>query len=102
MEKILTYILIGIIIILYVGIIVVNIVTFFSLDKEQKEKILKDYLKEFIKLAKDEFGEEIAKNIEEFEQYFKKNAPFFYKMLVLLVGKEKFVEIIDDILSNID
>lgn len=102
MNEIAMYVTMGLIGIICLVILIINIVTFCGLSKEQKKEILKTYLKGLFEIAIEEFGDEILENVENFEKYFKENAPVFYKILILFIGKDSFVELVNDIFSEYD
>lgn len=102
MNEIAMYITIGLIGIICLVILIMNIVTFCGLSKQQKKEILKTYLRGLIKIAIEEFGKEILQSVEDFEKYFKENSPAFYKILLLFIGKDSLKDIIEEIFAEYD
>lgn len=102
MDETAMYVTIGLIAVVCLAILIINIIVFCGLDKQQKKEILKTYLKGLLKIAIDEFGEEILQNTEEFEKYFKENSPIFYKILLLFIGKDSLADVIEEIFSEIE
>ena len=94
-----TIILIGV---MCLAILIINIVAFCGLGKQQKKEILKTHLKGLLKIAMEEYGEEILQNTEKFEKYFKENSPIFYKILILFLGKDSLADVIEEVFSEIE
>ena len=70
---------------------------------EERKKVLITYLKGLVALAEQEIlgnkkGEEKLKMVED---YFNKNAPWFSKLLLILMGKDSLKELIEVALAEI-
>ena len=98
-EKIVLYISLGIICLCLITALIVKIVKLFKMPKEEREKVIKTYLKGVIMLAEDEIvgterGEERLAMVEEYfnkiQQYsdvvvmVQGEFVFTYRMIVLL------------------
>ena len=70
--------------------------------EKRKKEILKTHLKGLLKIAMEEYGEEILQNTEKFEKYFKENSPIFYKILILFLGKDSLADVIEEVFSEIE
>ena len=102
-EKIVLYISLGIICLCLVTALIVKIVKLFKMPKEEREKVIKTYLKGVIMLAEEEIigtkrGEERLAMVEE---YFNKNAPLTYRIILFLLGKDNLKNLIEDALAEI-
>lgn len=102
-DTIILYSVIGIIAVCLLVFVITWIVKFCKMSKEEKIKTLKTYLKGLVSLAEQEIigakrGEEKMKMVED---YFNKKAPFVYKMILYILGKENLKEIIDEALKEI-
>jgi len=102
-EKIVLYISLGIICLCLITALIVKIVKLFKMPKEEREKVIKTYLKGVIMLAEEEIvgtekGEERLAMVEE---YFNKNAPWFLKILLRIFGKENLQELIELALKEV-
>jgi hypothetical protein len=102
-EKIVLYISLGIICLCLIIALIVKIVKLFKMPKEEREKVIKTYLKGVIMLAEEEIvgtkrGEERLAMVEE---YFNKNAPLTYRIILFLLGKDNLKNLIEDALAEI-
>ena len=102
-EKIVLYISLGIICLCLITALIVKIVKLFKMPKEEREKVIKTYLKGVIMLAEAEIvgterGEERLAMVEE---YFNKNAPLTYRIILFLLGKDNLKNLIEDALAEI-
>lgn len=102
-EKIVLYISLGIICLCLIAALIVKIVKLFKMPKEEREKVIKTYLKGIIMLAEEEIvgtkrGEERLAMVEE---YFNKNAPLTYRIILFLLGKDNLKNLIEDALAEI-
>lgn len=102
-EKIVLYISLGIICLCLITALIVKIVKLCKMPKEEREKVIKTYLKGIIMLAEEEIvgtkrGEERLAMVEE---YFDKNAPLMYRIILFLLGKDNLKNLIEDALAEI-
>lgn len=102
-DKIILYLIIGVIVLGIIIYAVINIIKYAKMTPEERKKVLKTYLKGLIALAEQEIigtkkGEEKMKMVED---YFNKKAPFVYKMILSILGKENLKEIIEEALKEI-
>ncbi len=102
-EKIVLYISLGIICLCLITALIVKIVKLCKMPKEEREKVIKTYLKGIIMLAEEEIvgtkrGEERLAMVEE---YFDKNAPLTYRIILFLLGKDNLKNLIEDALAEI-
>lgn len=102
-DTIILYSVIGIIAVCLLVFVITWIIKFCKMSKEEKIKTLKTYLKGLVSLAEQEIigtkkGEEKMKMVED---YFNKKAPFIYKMILSVLGKENLKEIIEEALKEI-
>lgn len=102
-EKIVLYISLGIVCLCLITALIVKIVKLCKMPKEEREKVIKTYLKGIIMLAEEEIigtkrGEERLAMVEE---YFNKNAPLTYRIILFLLGKDNLKNLIEDALAEI-
>lgn len=102
-EKIILYVSLGIISICLLTALIIKIVKLCKMSKEDREKIIKTYLKGIVILAEEEIigtekGEERLAMVEE---YFNKNAPLMYRIILFLLGKDNLKNLIEDALAEI-
>ena len=103
MEKIVMWIIIGVVCAGVLAFVIYNIIKISKMSAEDRKKVLITYLKGAIALAEQEIigtkrGEERLKMVED---YFNENAPWFLKILLALMGKETLKQLIEDGLSEI-
>lgn len=102
-DKIVLYVIIGAFCIFLITFLVIKIVKFAKMSKDEKIKLLKTYLKGIISLAEQEIvgdkrGDERLKMVED---YFNKKAPKVYKIVLLLLGKDNLKQFIESSLEEI-
>ena len=102
-DKIILYVIIGVMIISLLVFVITWIIKFCKMSKEDKVKLLKTYLKGLIALAEQEIignkrGEE---KLAMVEKAFREKAPMVYKITLLLLGKDNLTQLIEDALKEI-
>lgn len=102
-DKIILYVIIGVMIISLLVFVITWIIKFCKMSKEDKIKLLKTYLKGLIALAEQEIignkrGEE---RLAMVEKAFREKAPMVYKITLLLLGKDNLTQLIEDALKEI-
>lgn len=102
-EQIILYIIIGILAIILISVCIIKLIKFAKMDKEERRKLLKTYLKGIVALAEQEIvgtkkGEERLKMVED---YFNEKSPFIYKIILKMLGKENLKELIEEALKEI-
>lgn len=102
-DKIILYVIIGVMIISLLVFVITWIIKFCKMSKEDKIKLLKTYLKGLIALAEQEIvgnkrGEE---KLAMVEKAFREKAPMVYKITLLLLGKDNLTQLIEDALKEI-
>ena len=103
MDNIIMYCIIAAIAVIALAFVIIWIIRFAKMTPEKKKETLKTYLKGLIALAEQEIvgtkkGEERLKMVED---YFNKNAPWFLKLLLILMGKDSLKELIEVALTEI-
>lgn len=102
-DKIILYLIIGVIVLGIIVYAVINIIKYTKMTSEERKKVLKTYLKGLVALAEQEVvgskkGEEKLQMVED---YFNKKAPTVYKLLLTLIGKDNLKEIIEEALDEV-
>lgn len=102
-DKIILYLIIGVIVLGIIVYAVINIIKYTKMTPEERKKVLKTYLKGLVALAEQEVvgskkGEEKLQMVED---YFNKKAPTVYKLLLTLIGKDNLKEIIEEALDEV-
>ena len=103
MEDIYFYIIIGVIVAILIVFIVISIVKYVKMKPEERREFLKTYVKGLVALAEQTIvgskkGQEKLKMVED---YFNKKAPFAYKFVLSLIGKDNLGQIIEEALDDI-
>lgn len=103
LDQIVMYVVLGIIALVIVGFLVIQIIKFAKMSKEDKIKYLKTYLKGLVALAEREIvgtkrGEE---RLQMVEKYFNEKAPMAYKIVLMLLGKDSLKQLIEEGLTEI-
>lgn len=77
-------------------------IKFRAMTKEDKVKTIKSYVTGLITFAEKEIGAgHGAQKLELVENCFKEKAPFAYKIILSMLGKENLTEIIEDALRDV-
>lgn len=102
-EKLLLYIVIGVVIVIFLIFAIIKIVQFCKLSKDEKKKVIITYLKGIVALAEQEItgtkkGEERLKMVED---YFNKHAPVIYKFILKIFGKDNLKSLIEEALDGL-
>ena len=103
MNDVIMWIIIGVVGAGVLAFVICNIVKISKMKPEERKKVLITYLKGLVALAEQEIlgnkkGEEKLKMVED---YFNKNAPWFLKLLLILMGKDNLKELIEVALAEI-
>lgn len=100
MENIGLYLGIGAVVLAFLSYLVPQIIKFCKMSKEDKKKFLLTYLAGLVTMAEEKIGAgHGAEKLEEVENYFKKHASVFYKMLLKVFGKENLKGLIEEALQ---
>lgn len=100
MENIGLYLGIGAVVLAFLSYFVPQIIKFCKMSKEDKRKLLLTYLAGLVTMAEEKIGAgHGAEKLAEVEEYFKKNAGVFYKMLLKVFGKENLKGLIEEALQ---
>ena len=100
MENIGLYLGIGAVVLAFLSYFVPQIIKFCKMSKEDKRKLLLTYLAGLVTMAEDKIGAgNGAEKVAEVEEYFKKHAGVFYKMLLRVFGKENLKGLIEEALQ---
>ena len=103
MEHKIIYIIAIIAVIICLIFFVVRIIKLCRLSKEERQKVLKTYLKGLVALAEQEIvgNKRGQERLEMVEESFRKKAPLVYKIILLLLGKDNLTQLIEDALKEI-
>lgn len=102
-DQVALCIVIGLMVLAALAFVIIWIVKFCKMSKEEKVTLVKTYLKGLVALAEQEIvgtkrGQERLKMVEE---SFQKKAPLVYKITLLLLGKDNLIQLIEDALKEI-
>lgn len=99
---IILYTVSGLIILSFLIFGVLKLVKILKLPKEERKNVLITYLKGVVALAEREIGSGNGKEkLAMVEEQFEKKAPFVYKIILSLTGKEQLVDLIEQALKEI-
>ena len=102
MDNIPMWIIIGVLAAIIVAFIAYKIIIVIKMNPEDREKLLITYLKGLIALAEYEIGNgHGAEKLAMVEELFRIKAPFIYKAVLQLFGKENLRELIEKALAEI-
>ena len=102
-EQIIIYIIFGVLAAILIGALIVKIIKFVKMSKEEKIKLIKTYLKGIIALAEQEIvgTKRGAERLQMVEGYFNEKAPYIYKAILLILGKDNLRELIEEALKEV-
>ena len=96
MENIGLYLGIGAVVLAFLS----QIIKFCKMSKDDKKKLLLTYLAGLVTMAEEEIGSgHGAGKLEKVENYFKAHAGVFYKIILLIFGKENLKDLIEQALA---
>ena len=103
MDKIILYVIIGVMAVYLLTFVIIQIVKFCKMSKEEKVKAFKTYLKGLVSLAEQEIvGSKMgAEKLAMVEEYFNKKAPIMYKIILMSLGKDNLRELIESALKEL-
>lgn len=102
MENIGLYLGIGAVVLAFLLYLVPQIIKFCKMSKDDKRKLLLTYLAGLVAMAEDKIGAgHGAEKLAEVENYFKKHAGVFYKLILQILGKENLKDLIEEALIMI-
>lgn len=96
------YVVIGIFVVLLIGFLACFIAKIAKMSKEDRRELLKVYLKGLVAFAEKEIGSGNGeKKLEIVENRFKESAPFSYKIILKIVGKDNLRGLIEEALKEV-
>lgn len=99
MENIGLYLCIGAVVLAFLSYLVMQIIKFCKMSKDDKRKLLLTYLAGIVTMVEDEIGAgHGAEKLAEAENYFKTHAGLFYKIILRVFGKENLKDLIEEAL----
>lgn len=102
MNEVIMWIIIGVVLAVILGVIIYFIVKIATMSTEQKKELLLNFLKGAVVAAEEYIG---SGNGEEklayVEDYFKKHASWFLKILLAISGKNSLKDLIELALSAV-
>lgn len=102
MNDIVMWIVIGVVGAVILAFVIYYIVKLCKMTPEERKKTLVTWLKGAVALAEEEIGSGHGEEkLAEVEKYFKKNAPWFLKILFLFSGAENLQELIEEALTGV-
>lgn len=103
MDKIITYVIIGVAGVAALSFLIYKIVKFCKMNPEEKKQVLITYLKGLVAFAESQIVEhgKGAEKLQLVENTFKKKAPFIYKILLKVVGVNNLRDLIEVALKEI-
>ena len=102
MNDIVMWIIIGVVGAAILAFVIYYIVKLCKMTPEERKKTLVTWLKGAVALAEEEIGSGHGEEkLAEVEAYFKKNAPWFLKILFLFSGAESLQELIEEALTGV-
>ena len=98
-ENILTYVGVGAIVAAVLVFVIYKVVKFCKMSKENKREVLLSYLIGLVTIAEEKIGSgQGEKKLAEVEEKFQKNAGFFYKLILKVLGKDNLKDLIGEAL----
>lgn len=103
MDKIILYIVLGVICAAILGIAIYKIVRFCKMSSEEKKQVLITYLKGLVAFAESQIIEQGkgAEKLQLVEDTFKKKAPMVYKIILEIVGVDNLKGLIEVALKEL-
>ena len=102
MNDFLSYLLIGILLLIIVSYIVYNVVKIFKASPEEREELVVTYLMGLVTKAEELLGAgHGAEKLAQVEAWFRQNAPWLYKIMLRFSGKKDLKELIEEALKRI-
>lgn len=102
MNDIVMWIIIGVLGAVILGFLIYKGVVIIKMSPEDRKKVLVSYLVSLVNAAEGEIGAGHGKEkLEQVEKWFLEKAPFAYRIILKLVGKENLQELIELALKEI-
>lgn len=102
MENIIVYVVLGVICVAALIFLIVNVIKFSKMSKEEKKELLITYLKGLVAYAEKQLGSgKGAEKLKLVEDAFNKKAPFIYKLLLKAVGAKDLKDLIETALAEV-
>lgn len=95
------YISLGVFGVIIIIVVIYWVVKICKMSSSERQQLLISYLKEIIKSIQDELEDPNLLNLSEVEDYFKKNAPWLLKIILLITGKNNLSNLIEDAVKQI-
>ena len=103
MDKIITYVIIGVACVAVLGFLIYKIVKFCKMSDEEKKQVLITYLKGLVAFAESQIVEhgKGAEKLQLVENTFKEKAPFVYKLILKVMGVDNLKGLIEVALKEL-
>jgi len=102
MDQIILWVVIGILAAAILGFVVIKVISIVKMSPEERRKVLVSYLVSLVNAAESVIGSGHGKEkLEQVEKWFYEKAPFAYKIILKMVGKDNLKELIEEALKQI-
>jgi len=102
MNNVILYIIIGVLAAAIIGFVVYKIIQIIKMSPEDRKKLLITYLIGLVALAEESIGSgHGAEKLEQVEKWFNEKAPFLYKAVLKILGKENLKDLIEEALKEV-
>ena len=102
MNEVVMWVIIGVLAAIIVGFVAYKIISVFKLGDEDKKKLIVSFLVGLVNSAEGAIGGGHGKEkLEQVEKWFYEKAPFVYKIILKILGKENLKDLIECALTEI-
>ena len=101
-TNLLMWIIVGVVIAVVISFVLYNVIHILKMPTEEKKKMIVTYLVGLVDAAEGAIGSgNGAQKLEQVEKWFSEKAPFIYKILLKLVGKDNLKDLIEEALKSV-
>lgn len=102
MSEVVMWIIIGALAAIIIGFVAYKIISILKTGDEEKKKIIISFLVGLVNSAEGAIGSGHGKEkLEQVEKWFYEKAPFVYKIMLKILGKENLKQLIESALKQI-
>ena len=103
MNNVIMWVIVGLIIAAALAFVIYKAITIIKMSPEERRETLVGYLSGLVALAENEIGAgHGADKLALVTEWFGKKAPWIYKIILSLFGKENLKDLIEDALNMIE
>ena len=102
MNEVVMWVIVGVLAAIIVGFVAYKVIKIFKTGDEDKKKIIISFLVGLVNSAEGAIGSGHGKEkLEQVEKWFYEKAPFIYKIMLKILGKDNLKDLIECALKQI-